>query len=696
MQYKIIPPPLMGINRQDNPAFLGLTYCYDLYNMQIHNTFIQKRSGYSVLGTGIDSTLTGLDIYEFSDGTGVKHLLGFTNKHVYEFNNSSQAWERINASIALRDSDGSPSPVWVQGTEVTFTDGSGFDQFVLAFNKTFAANAVLATHTPSSAFNITHANTISFYIESDVAIAANKLRVTIYDNTGGTPKKMQCVIGALSAGVSTLCTYSIPSLMESGFVKTALTTIKLEANAEILTTAAGLNSAVTLKITDTITAELYLDIDAERIAKDVCLDQANPPDWTSGTGLVISDTLNNVVHYDGADGLKYLITTDITDFDYVKELLFDNGHLCFYNFKDASYRLKNIIWTTGYDCDSTGAWTTGTSGEALLPMVRGSIRRVLPMNKNKIIYADRSIAFQSYVGGVDIFTFDSITNDLGILGNKSILEFVTSNIFMGDNLNIYELNASHQLSILSNLINELIIDEIDLAYKDKIFFWNDKTNKRVYLFYVGKSDGGSTRSYFAINMLYNNISWERGRLADGICAFADYTSDVDYKCNDAIFSGLGCDDATYGLWRCDDARILGQGTKPIFMKETAGACVLDSEVNDDNGSIIDCFYETGDITIQDASQLTYYRASKISFNACKNKFPDVDSSLTVEYSIDGGTTWTECVDSPVSLNNDWTTHTLDVTDEQTRQMRFKLSNNDSGDVQISELTLHYNPISVMD
>ena len=99
MQYKILPPPIQGLNFRDHTAYLGDFQALTLHNFYVKNTKIIKRLGYRQLGLTLATDEIGMELVNFIDGSGASHIFAFTDKYVREYNSDTNVWDIKNPVV---------------------------------------------------------------------------------------------------------------------------------------------------------------------------------------------------------------------------------------------------------------------------------------------------------------------------------------------------------------------------------------------------------------------------------------------------------------------------------------------------------------------------------------------------------------------------------------------------------------------
>lgn len=124
-----IPAALQGIDRDSERIFLSKSLSPFMKNMVVENTKVRKFLGYEFIGeASLPLTGNGMEIINYTDARGNKHMIGLTTTDVYLYNASNDTWDKITPN------DGGGTPVYTQFTgddddrwsHDVFTDGVEF------------------------------------------------------------------------------------------------------------------------------------------------------------------------------------------------------------------------------------------------------------------------------------------------------------------------------------------------------------------------------------------------------------------------------------------------------------------------------------------------------------------------------------------------------------------------------------------
>jgi hypothetical protein len=698
---KAIPISSRGINKKDHPSMLPDGYCIDCFNMFVSNSKVIKRFGSQKIGNTLYGT--GLEAIRFIDGGGDSFHLAFTDYFCYKYDSANNFWNNISEQVLLDDCEDTTN--WTAGSNVAVAQEDTTVRIGSYSNKITTSADITAAKlfdidlsgdsydltAARGTYNNTDLNGIGFWIRSSVDIDASVIKITLTNDAGGSPATSDLLIDiALVAD-----TWTFVFLYDDFSSFDDLDTIWFGTD-----TGKTIVDGTVLYIDDIKAYRAFgsSSVRPTRISWSSAMDNGTPPSWDSATGIVVSDQITNPTCWDGSGNFEEFYITDFSGFVSVDEIDFHGDHLIFYAFNDGTARKKQMKWTDQLNIFGSGAWDSGTYGEKFLALLRGSILRSIPLGNLRVLYASDSVAFQTYLGGVLIYGHDSALNEIGLISAKAVDSMIGRHLFMGSDAKIYSFNGSDFPEYLNDVIDSFLRSSIAFSQKDNIVFGFDKLNKRLYCFYPAVAGGDTyAQSYFSLNLSQNPPAWERGRFGYPVTDLSEFKNEIEYACNSEWVGDAACDDDPYAELACNAVGYDGSYPFPCVISSDGNVYMLDENTGMDDTTEIECFLETGDFVVSKGSDLQQFRCNSLSFNAANVRKPTTTVEVTVEFSVDRGVTWTAVDDSPVTISFDWTEYTVEVDDENLyRNIRFRFSNTSDGDLQISDIAVHYVPGTVRD
>lgn len=128
--------------------------------------------------------------------------------------------------------------------------------------------------------------------------------------------------------------------------------------------------------------------------------------------------------------------------------------------------------------------TTSESGKAFLADTPGAIVDGRPLRDMFIIYKEDSVYSMRYVGGVFVWQFRQLFNDVGMLSQECVAEFEGKHFVVtaGD---VYVHNGVNKQSVIDNRMREYLFSSIDKAYSTRTRVVADHGRTEMWIYFVG-------------------------------------------------------------------------------------------------------------------------------------------------------------------------------------------------------------------
>ncbi len=696
-ELRIHPPPVFGVDKRTEGVLLNPLYSPNMKNIIVSPSKVKKRLGDTQVGSNLPLLGTGMELTQFVDGAATKHHLAITSRFIYEYNSDSDEWEIRNDGIQLHDCEANwdnngDADVTVSFNTSFFKQGSKSVKMVISGGDGVADDGLLAvTSDISPVLDLTDANSdrsvdlnsIHFWIRSVNALASGDISLIISEGSDA----------AVGGGAGTFVVIALDLVVPADTwtlveVSTTQTTLNAVKSLGLQNTSGSTMTAETIYIDD-IWARFAFSETSTRWSHTILHDStASTPGWNNAKAIALSNNVDLPVQWDGNETTFGELVTNISDFNYVKELSSLANHLCLYNFFIGSTLYKRNCRFA--DIGDTDDFAVGTSGEEVLTDSIGEILRAKPFKKQVAIYSEKSITLQRHVGGNSIFLFDTVIQEVGLLAEKALWNSSLVHYFIGSDQKFYSYPGGSELVSIGRLFEENFFKRVDATNIDKVILGYDEGRHKLYCFYPDKEQGDTTaKQYFAINLTELQPSVEEGRFAHSVRDFSIFSNRVDYTCNGPFFNPPGaaahtCDE--FPDMRCNAAYLQAGYAIAIVISDDGFVYKLDEISGKDDSTNIECILETPDYTIEKGTEEFEGRWSQFGFNTCSQDSVSVSAStVTVEYSVDYGDTWIALPDSPVTLNTAWTEHQLEL-DVKDRRIRFRFTQNSDGDFQLRGLS----------
>lgn len=327
-------------------------------------------------------------------------------------------------------------------------------------------------------------------------------------------------------------------------------------------------------------------------------------------------------------------------------------------------------------CDTANPenWSTGNAGSVDLIEDGEGITGLNLFGSYVCVHKERSIYLGYLVSSTAVFLFDRKATGVGTIANGSIQNLPSGEqIFLAKD-GLYLFNGAN-CRTLSEAINEEIRDSINAEYAKKAWSVLVRSKKEVW---IGVPLGADSYGETVYKYNYENKT-----------ILKDIRPYVNSCWIGVSTAGLTWDEMT-GTWDDQTARWdgagLAKGSDVVNISDINGHTYAISQVTkDDNGDAVSAVWVTKDY--QD-SQQRISRFNKLELWA-------KGSSVKVEYSTDHGDTWTEMIDSPFTLMDEYpdiSSPDIFYFDVVSSTIRFRFSNDGSEEsLSIKQFIISYIP-----
>lgn len=184
------------------------------------------------------------------------------------------------------------------------------------------------------------------------------------------------------------------------------------------------------------------------------------------------------------------------------------------------------------------------AGEYMLPDQGGYAVEAVAMRDGLIIYKEYETWFMQYIGGIDIFRFTRIFENIGVLSRRCAVEYFTGKhlVFTGED--VVQHDGHQAESLLSERAHDLLLANIDPNGYKYCFLARDFRNKEVLIAFP---EVGQTFCTKALVWNWNVNTWgirdlpgvSHGKEGIVVESAADESWDSDHQAWDADFSTWG-------------------------------------------------------------------------------------------------------------------------------------------------------------
>jgi len=580
--------------------------------------------------TGTNQLLgTVMTIENFELTTGIEYLFCFTTSFIYNWNTTALTWNVINPNVPI-DIGGD---TWTASANVTSTNSTtiflwGTASTSLAIASAFTTGVVGYKNFAAVNASATTLSNLSFWIYSTVAVAAGVFGIRLSaQNAGGTGAVYATyAVPALSAGAWTHCAplLNAPVVSSGGFTPASLTAI-----LSVSLIAISDPGTVTVYLNDIKAVRCFNGTPDNRWSFDVIYNTAI---FTNGvdpvfqaidaSGPVVSPLVNPNT------GALSLPTGTLQTSEIVRCML---DHVIFMNnTENGADVTQRVTWTNiGTTSDLLG----GTAGyQDLTDNQDNIVAAELFSEFVMLIYKTNSVVAMTWVGGFSPFRFNSLIAGYGALSKDSVAVVEGYHIIMCGT-NIYACNGGPQPQMLDTAVKYQLYSELNYTYPFRTFVRSGLADNEIE-FYICYQQTTPDEAYVFNHIDTNwtirlrNISgWGTYRVGSFI-TFAELVG--PFSAQLYTFGSLSV-----------------QANNPITLVGDASGRVYQllksATMNGDNP--ITSFFETPDFVCPSSLETSWSGASEYqdrNMRLSQLAFEALGSSITVQYSTDGGVTWSPC------------------------------------------------------
>jgi len=629
-----IPIARNGINKDIQPTSLQGIYTPFMKNMVLEPSRIRKRLGYTTLGSNLPLSGTGMKLYQYIDARGSTHLIAFTTTHVYEYQASTDIWLQITPSTDLDECESD----WTAGANVTNSDdttykirGSASQKFLTTDD---LSDGDQIGYKDISSLDISAHTHVGFWIRSSIALAAEALEIVVSESNHASGEKTGTYVETLTTAL-VADTWTFVSVEKTLTSFDAVISVSIYANATIA-------DATSIYLDDirAYTEATMADTNRWSVCEATDIDMF---DANGGDAMIASNGVDDLLEYEGDSGdvLSTLVHayTNLANADVIEEFW---NHFLVANYNDGNQNVRSIAWA---DIGNINEWEEGTSGATRLTDSIGEIYNVIKLGADMIIYSEHSVTTCRYRGGDIVYTMPTLIYRTGLFVPDAVWGTATVHYFLGADQKIYKYAGGAHLFEVGRPIQSFF-EEADISKKLFMLAGYDPGRDRVYFPFARTSDDYAKVAY-VLNRREQYEPWEYYEFADTIRSFSIFENQNDWYCDDDDYKDLYCDEVDF---YCDNSYTQSGYPITVFLSDDGYIFRLDEISGKDNDADIECEYQTQDVTVDKEEH-----KGRWQWFSAPMKADLAGGVVTASYSIDGGDSWTEFADSPVTLTKAWTT-----------------------------------------
>ncbi len=672
------PVPTKGLNTNQEPtAFTGAFSPY-IKNAYVSPTSIRKRRGISRVGNrALPLPGVGADLMTYVDAVGDRHEIAITTTSAFKYNGSTDSWDDITPGILLSNCAAN----WTDGAGANSADTVTAAAMKLLggnLGKPPSGNAVLIDCVADVAdgdflafIALAGATDVSAHTEIRLwvhpvgtGLSANSLELVITEladgTTGGTDVQVE-THAAAPADTWTLLAFTVDLSSIDG-----AQSIAVYANHATEFDALDLYIDEFLVVTP-FAGSVNIPI-SHTLATDVTEFSNN-----QGTALVIANGVDDMFYFEGQSGDKFQILVHTSGVANCRALAEFWNHLMFINYNDGDRQVKTLLYAAAGDVDDH---TSDNAGANTLTDTIGEILNVVKLGSMLVIYSENSITIGRYYGGITIFTFPTLIFGTGLIATRAVISIANVHLILGTDQKVYAYYGDTDLVPIGEAVEDGLFTALDVSKRLQIISGVDRGKYKAH-FFIPRSGAGSYADLsYCFNYRSSALSWEIHDFSKVIKGFGNIQAGFDWYCDEEPLKDIYCDDSAL---YCDDGSGQTGYELPSFISDDGYVYKLDEATGQDDTTDITFEVYTPEFIVSAEEQ--YGRWTWFSFQAISSV---VSSTVNVFYSIDSGSNWTEITDSPISLNQQWTTHRLPI-DVTSRRIMFRIYQLSDKDVQLRGL-----------
>lgn len=335
-------------------------------------------------------------------------------------------------------------------------------------------------------------------------------------------------------------------------------------------------------------------------------------------------------------------------------------HLLIYHvLENGTEYYKRVRWSKKgaltYSAGTTD-FASGVAGGVDVQDCEGEIKFALPLSGGAAVYADRSIHYQYWVGGDEVWRFQKTVSGIGAVSRRGGVSYGGINYFVGEN-NIYSYAGGDSPNPIGDPIKVAFFQELNQAAVRTLFVDYD-SNQNELLVYI--PSGTATQPNICWVYRVSDSTWARKAREHSAAGIFTRRSGLTIG---ELVGDIGAQNWTFGdaVVRADaGVKIYGDPSGRIVKHDITKWSV--SQTGTDAAQVY--VYETPDITGNraqdpidgDVEQFisNFQRWQRFTLNMKGTGLANV------AYSTDYGQTYVNFAASPVTMVPAGTTHLLDM------------------------------------
>ncbi len=663
-QILVYPVPTKGLNTNQEPTAFSDAFSPFLKNVYVDLTKCRKRRGISQIGSSsLPLSGVGMKMITYVDARGNRHEIALTTTRAYLYDGTNDEWDDITPSEVLSSADSgwtTAGDVIVSHDTVVKKEGTASVKMVMDAEHTDGEKLM---YEDFSAIDITDRNAIGFWFRSSDELPSGAVEIVVSENANGSKTNGVTVAIDKASGKGVWHYFIIPVDLSA---MNAVISIGIYANA---TLASGLEIHI-----DDVKAHVIFAGGASNLWSYSLATDTNEFGNNGGMALVISNGVDDLQYFEGQSDDKFQLLVHASGASHTDVVAEFWNHFMLLNFNDGDQNVKSLLYSAAGNIDDH---TSDNAGANTLTDTIGQILNALKLGSSLIIYSEDTITVGRYYGGLTIFTFPTLVFGTGVVAANAVLSIANVHLILGNDQKVYAYYGDTDMVPIGEAIEDGLFAALDVSKKVHIVSGLDAGKYKVHFFIPGSGESDYASMSYCFNYRQSHLSWEFHDFSKTVKGFGSVLAAFDWYCDEDPMKDVFCDEtALY----CDDSSGQLGYELPAFISDDGYVYKLD-EASDGKDDDVDIAFElwTPEFIVSAEEQIG--RWVWFSFQGYSGV---INSTVTVQYSTDRGDSWTEITDSPVSLNQRWTTHRLPI-DVVNRRIIFRFLQTSNKDVQLRGL-----------
>ena len=362
-----------------------------------------------------------------------------------------------------------------------------------------------------------------------------------------------------------------------------------------------------------------------------------------------------------------------------------NDHVCLYNvFANGQQYYKRVMWSIkGALSYATGTadFASGLAGAQDIQDCEGEIKTAVSLGMNNIIYCEKSIHLQTYVGGQDVYNFYKMVSGVGTPSRRGVLSYGDVNYFFAQD-NVYSYYGGYDVRPIGNDVRKMLYSEYNSAASNVVFLEYDPLESELI---VAIPTGTSTMP--DTNYVYRVLDKSWSRKKRNHTANGTFTRQTGLTIGQLV-GNIGAQNWAFGDQKVDAnslVKLYGEPSGRVVKQDTTVYSLSQTGTQVAQVYSVDTMDFVGDTKQSPNTGGTDpYDGDVSEFTSTYKRWQRLTLDMkgygtaNINYSTDGGNSYQAIGASPVTLSSTGQRHLLDF-DCRSQYIRFNITNSGIND-----------------